>query len=441
MTRGSTVDFPNDDPFFHNVFSLSQAASFDLGRYEHGISRSRTLDTTGIVKVFCDLHSYMSVVVMVLDHPYFASPEDDGRFVLDNVPPGTFSIAAWHEQVGSNTQTVIVEPGATSHIEFSPRCSISDPSIRPPRLLTRTLIATFTTSACVLGVVMVVVDILIERSVQSGVAGSLSAVQQVLSASKERRSEELLVNAGALTEQPILKAALDTYQSEVQWGEPSADLLATLQRETERLALRSEADLVAILDESGVPLAAGGTLSADWLNTNTQGPATVELRSGEHVVTVGDGIVRAQVVPFDLSEARIGWLLVAERLDRTFAERIAALAGTAIAIVEGGAVRTSSFPVETESILAQAWAGASVGDGIVTLRGESYAHRRILDQEAIDELWRCAGSDFDAELVQALVAVLPDIHLPDVPTPVDRLHLVSSGQGSRIEVSSWERAG
>ena len=63
-----------------------------------------------------------------------------------------------------------------------------------------------------------------------------------------------------------------------------------------------------------------------------------------------------------------------------------------------------------------------------------------LRQEAIDELWRCAGSDFDAELVQALVAVLPDIHLPDVPTPVDRLHLVSSGQGSGIEVSSWERA-
>ena len=110
---------------------------------------------------------------------------------------------------------------------------------------------------------MVVVDILIERSVQSGVAGSLSAVQQVLSASKERRSEELLVNAGALTEQPILKAALDTYQSEVQWGEPSADLLATLQRETERLALRSEADLVAILDESGVPLAARGENGPD----------------------------------------------------------------------------------------------------------------------------------------------------------------------------------
>ena len=119
VTRGSTVDFPNDDPFFHNVFSLSKAASFDLGRYERGISRSRTFDTTGIVKVFCDLHAYMNAVVMVLDHPYFASPEDDGSFVLDNVPPGRFSIAAWHERVGGSTQTVIVEPGATSHVEFS----------------------------------------------------------------------------------------------------------------------------------------------------------------------------------------------------------------------------------------------------------------------------------------------------------------------------------
>ena len=119
VTRGSTVDFPNDDPFFHNVFSLSRAASFDLGRYERGVSRSHTLDTTGIVKVFCDLHSYMSAVVMVLDHPYFATPEDDGRFVLENVPAGTFSIAAWHERVGSSTQTVVIEPGTTSHVEFS----------------------------------------------------------------------------------------------------------------------------------------------------------------------------------------------------------------------------------------------------------------------------------------------------------------------------------
>ncbi len=119
VTRGSTVEFPNDDPFFHNVFSLSRAASFDLGRYERGVSRDHTLDKAGLVKVFCDLHSYMSAVVMVLDHPYFATPDDDGRFVLNGVPPGTYHIAAWHERVGASTQTVIVEPKATTHVEFS----------------------------------------------------------------------------------------------------------------------------------------------------------------------------------------------------------------------------------------------------------------------------------------------------------------------------------
>lgn len=119
VTRGSTVDFPNDDPFFHNVFSLSSAASFDLGRYERGSSRSQTLDTTGLVKVFCDLHSYMSAVVMVLDHPYFVTPDDDGRFIIDRVPPGTFRVAAWHERVGSSTRPIVIEPGATAHVAFS----------------------------------------------------------------------------------------------------------------------------------------------------------------------------------------------------------------------------------------------------------------------------------------------------------------------------------
>ena len=249
----------------------------------------------------------------------------------------------------------------------------------PPRLLTKTVIATFTTSACVLGVVMVVVTIMVERSVQTSVTGSLSAAQQVLSASEQRRSQELLANAEALTEQPILKAALDTYQSEVQRGEPSPDLLTTLQRETERLALASDADLVAVMDEHGVSLAAGGTLNADWWNANREDTATVLLRAGEHVVAVGDGIARAQVVPLDLYEARIGWLMIAERLDQAFATRLAALAGAAIAIVEGGSVRTSSFPAETESLLAVAWAGAPAVDGVVSLGGESYAHRRILD--------------------------------------------------------------
>ncbi len=250
---------------------------------------------------------------------------------------------------------------------------------RPPHLLTRTLIATFATSASVLVIVMVVVTFLVERSVQASVAGSLSAVQQVLSASEQRRSEALLACAGAMTEQPILKAALDTYQSETQWGQPSPDLLTTLARETERLALRSEADLVAILDQSGGVLASGGVLSAAWSAANQDRSAAVALRGGERVVAVGDGIARAQVAPLDLHGARIGWLLVAEPLDRAFAERLASLAGTAIVVVEGGAVLTSSLAPHAETTLAQTWTSAPSVQGTTTLGGESYAHRRILD--------------------------------------------------------------
>ena len=249
----------------------------------------------------------------------------------------------------------------------------------PPRLLTRTLVATFTTSTCVLAVVMVVVSVLVERSVQSSVAGSLSAVQQVLVASEQRRSDELMASARALSEQPRLKAALDTFQSESRWSHPTPDLLATLQREAERLARSSEADLVAILDEGGVSLAAGGAQSTDWSATNEGVSLAVEPRGGQHVVAVGDGIARAQVIPLELLDARVGWLLVAELLDRTFAERLADLAGTGIVVVEDGAVRTSSLPALDEATLSHTWADAPSAEGTVTLNGDSYAHRRILD--------------------------------------------------------------
>ena len=79
VTRGSTVDFPNADPFFHNVFSLSSASTFDLGRYPMGRRKSATFTKPGLVKVYCHIHSQMSASILVLDHPYFAMPDLDGR--------------------------------------------------------------------------------------------------------------------------------------------------------------------------------------------------------------------------------------------------------------------------------------------------------------------------------------------------------------------------
>jgi plastocyanin len=119
ITRGSTVEFPNEDPFFHNVFSLSRGATFDLGRYPKGETRSRTFRTAGLVKVYCHIHSHMSASIMVFDHHLFRIPASDGSFSLGELPPGTYEVSAWHERIGESTQTVRVDAGRTVRVEFA----------------------------------------------------------------------------------------------------------------------------------------------------------------------------------------------------------------------------------------------------------------------------------------------------------------------------------
>jgi plastocyanin len=119
VTRGSTVEFPNDDPFFHNVFSLSGPANFDLGRFPHGTSRSRLFSKPGVVRVYCHIHSHMSATILVLDHPYFAIPELDGSFTIAGAPPGRFAIVGWHERVGERTAAVQVESGRTTSVNLA----------------------------------------------------------------------------------------------------------------------------------------------------------------------------------------------------------------------------------------------------------------------------------------------------------------------------------
>jgi plastocyanin len=119
VTSGSTVAFPNEDPFFHNVFSLSRGAAFNLGRYPSGSSRSKTFNRTGIVKVFCEIHSHMSAVIRVFDHGWFTVPDDDGTFTIDNVPPGDHTLVAWHERIGERRDRVTIRSGAPTSINFT----------------------------------------------------------------------------------------------------------------------------------------------------------------------------------------------------------------------------------------------------------------------------------------------------------------------------------
>jgi plastocyanin len=119
VTAGSTVDFPNDDLVFHNVFSLSHGATFDLGRYPKNASKSRTFSEPGIIKVFCHLHSHMSAIVRVFPHPHFVVPDDRGQFTLEGLPAGKHVIAAWHERVGIVRHEVTVADGGVTETTFS----------------------------------------------------------------------------------------------------------------------------------------------------------------------------------------------------------------------------------------------------------------------------------------------------------------------------------
>lgn len=119
VVKGSTVEFPNGDPIYHNVFSLSRASSFDLGRYPRGASRAVRFDEAGVVKVFCHIHSDMSGVILVLDNSFFTSPEADGSFAFRDLPPGSYSVTAWHERARPIHREIQIQPGRTASVDFA----------------------------------------------------------------------------------------------------------------------------------------------------------------------------------------------------------------------------------------------------------------------------------------------------------------------------------
>ncbi len=119
IVRGSTVEFPNRDLVFHNVFSLSKASVFDLGRYAHDKSKHVLFDKAGLVKVFCHIHSDMSAVILVRPDPWFATPAANGDYLIDEVPPGEYRVIAWHERIRPVVEAVRIEPGSRTRVNFT----------------------------------------------------------------------------------------------------------------------------------------------------------------------------------------------------------------------------------------------------------------------------------------------------------------------------------
>lgn len=96
---GTTVEFPNRDPFFHNVFSYSKIRSFDLGRYPKGDSHGVTFEKPGIIPIFCEIHYSMRAYIHVFETPWFAVSDVNGRFSIEGVAPGDYEIHVWQENL------------------------------------------------------------------------------------------------------------------------------------------------------------------------------------------------------------------------------------------------------------------------------------------------------------------------------------------------------
>lgn len=112
IPAGSTVNFPNDDPISHNLFSLSSSNAFDLGLYRKGAGKSQKFDVPGIVNVYCNVHPNMSAVIHVMSTPYFGFADASGNFSIADVPPGKYRLFAWNEQGGQTESTLEVGSSA-----------------------------------------------------------------------------------------------------------------------------------------------------------------------------------------------------------------------------------------------------------------------------------------------------------------------------------------
>lgn len=103
VLAGTTVDFPNNDKTFHNVFSASEAKKFDLGLYPSGEKRSVTFDKPGVVKILCNVHPNMEAYVVVKEHPFFSAADKKGNYQIHAVPLGKYRLEVWHPDHGTRT--------------------------------------------------------------------------------------------------------------------------------------------------------------------------------------------------------------------------------------------------------------------------------------------------------------------------------------------------
>jgi plastocyanin len=115
ITEGSRIEFPNQDPFSHNVFSKIHGG-FDTGVFGRGKTRVHVFHEAGVYPLYCNVHPRMTAFVLTLDTPHFTQAGADGRFFLDSVPPGRYTLHIWHDRATERVRALTVPPGGVTSV-------------------------------------------------------------------------------------------------------------------------------------------------------------------------------------------------------------------------------------------------------------------------------------------------------------------------------------
>ena len=270
----------------------------------------------------------------------------------------------------------------------------------PPRFVIRTLVATLATVAFVLSAVLLAVTLNVQTSVRAGVVDRLARVSDVLSELEERRAGELRAQVAMLAENSTLKAAVDTYHTELRTTNPAGrqDLLATIARELDKLAARIQPDVLEVRSASGEVLGVAGRRAVEW-------PAFARVnaaRSGTDAtfVTTSSGIFRLASVPVLLQGTELGTLTLANALDDRYATEISELSKARTLILSDNHVAASTLPSDSLMGLTPEVVAAMTSQDVVTLGGSEYAVRLLLHQGSV-QVYMLDSIDASARPVMA----------------------------------------
>jgi putative nucleotidyltransferase with HDIG domain len=252
---------------------------------------------------------------------------------------------------------------------------------RPPRLLMRTLVVTFSMAALLLVLVFLLVRMTVREEVRRTVARNLDASQRTLAALEDQRRHELASQAATLVENPTLKAAVDTYAAEARTADSNArsELLATVQRELDKVSSRLDSDAVALVDVDGDTLGVAGPLAAEWSRSRARiGSSAADGRnSGDALIDTGSRLLRVISVALTLDDgATIGRLDLGRALDTRYAASLDRMSGDRIAILNDGSFVAGSIAAPLAHAMERALRERPESSE-ANLEGTSYAYREI----------------------------------------------------------------